>query len=212
MRRKAQLSAGNYVFWQLQQNRPSTENKQALLFLLSSCQNQTILLLHAFFFFQKSYGGLCYYWKIFCSCDGVAIQYVSVLVMLSKGNRIPWWQVLLQTDLELRQIKSNDHLSCWQAKSHLNNYTWCLALLGQRSDPIISQRGRTLGTRDPGLLYRSMHFNKIGIKLNNSKQLFYFYVIHLQRVMDQDGGGRVARLLQDIGDRTGFMGEQISMV
>lgn len=57
-----------------------------------------------------------------------------------------------------------------------------------------------------------MHFNKIGIKLNNSKQLFYFYVIHLQRVMDQDGGGRVARLLQDIGDRTGFMGEQISMV
>lgn len=76
---------------------------------------------------------ICYYGKIFCWSDGRGIQYVSLRVMLNKGNRKPQWQVVLEANGRPRQIKSNGHLSCWQLKSHLSNYSWCLALRSDQS-------------------------------------------------------------------------------
>lgn len=89
------------------------------------------------------------YRKIFCWSDGRGIQYVSVSVMLSKGNRTPQWQVARRANGRPRQIKSNSHLSCWQLKSHLSNYSWCQAL---RSNQSFQQRNKWCEARDHGLL------------------------------------------------------------
>lgn len=92
-----------------------------------------------------------------------------VCAMLSKGNRIPQWQVAARANGRPRQIKSNGHLSCWQLKSHLSNYSWCLAL---RSNQSFQQRNKWCGARDHGLLWRSMKFIRKQVKLKNNKQLF----------------------------------------
>lgn len=91
----------------------------------------------------------CCYWKIFCWSDGRGIGYVSVCVMLSKGNRIPQWQVALRANGRPRQIKSNGHLSCWHLKSHLSNYSWCQAL---RSNQSFQLRNKWCGAGDHGFL------------------------------------------------------------
>lgn len=98
-------------------------------------------------FALKNY--LCCYWKIFCWSDGRGIGYVSVCVMLSKGNRIPQWQVALRANGRPRQIKSNGHLSCWHLKSHLGNYSWCQAL---RSNQSLQLRNKWCGAGDHGFL------------------------------------------------------------
>lgn len=93
-----------------------------------------------------------------------------VRVMLSKGNRMPRWRVGLRANGRPRQIKSNGHLSCWQLKSHLSNYSWCLAL---RSKQSFQQRNKWCGAREHGLLQRSMNFIRKQVKPKNNKQLFH---------------------------------------
>lgn len=105
---------------------------------------------------------LRYYWKIFCWSDGGGVQYVSMCVMLSKGNRIPQWRPAPRANGRPRQIKSNGHLSCWQLKSHLSNYSWYLAL---KSNQSFQQRNKWCGARDHGLLWRSMNFIRKQVKL-----------------------------------------------
>ena len=130
-----EANLGKVTFWQqLNKTRqkcfPEKKNKRL------TCR--AILLTGGFFFpsFFCSENDPCYYWKIFCWSDGGAVRYVSVCVMLSKGNRTPWWRVAEGAQWRgPRQIKSNSHLSCWHLKSHLSNYSWCP---GFEIKPIIS--------------------------------------------------------------------------
>lgn len=132
---KAKL--GKQSFWQ--QNKRSSRGKTRS-WLVRPFRSPRAFCSDNYLLLSKDF--LLEWWKRYSIC-------FCVRVMLSKGNRIPQWRLALRANGRPRQIKSNGHLSCWQLKSHLSNYSWSLAL---RSTQSFHRRNKWCGARDHGLL------------------------------------------------------------
>lgn len=134
-------------------------------------------------------------------------MFLCVCVMLSKGNWIPRWQVAMRANGRPRQIKSNGHLSCWQLKSHLSNYSWCSGL---EIKPIISTRGTN--DVEPGTMdcFKDQ-WTSSGSKLN-WKTINNCFTSNDTFAACDGSWQRLATFLWDIGDRTELEWETIDVL